>query len=221
MSDKKHQKYLEMLQRWEQGEQYAHSEFMRAICLTQLGRYGQAQDLYQRAAQGFLSARRLWQGPGCPHWPVEAYVLAGQPQPYERVYREVSAYKLDRRRNALVALYAYALLELLADNDNLTIAYVPGLLKYPKYKGMVAIGQTLTAVVHREQTEFDSALAILLETHRGMAQHGELRTTPKGFISLAGMCLSSIALDRGLAVRPESEYLPKDYLTYLQDSKSH
>ncbi|PKO19563.1 MAG: hypothetical protein CVU38_21535, partial [Chloroflexi bacterium HGW-Chloroflexi-1] len=105
MSDKKQQRYLAALHRIEE-PLYPYDQVMVAICHTQLGSYVLAQEHYLLATQEFLQARRMWQMAGCPHWPVEAYVLAGQPQPYARVYQEVSAYKLDRRRNALVALYA-------------------------------------------------------------------------------------------------------------------
>ena len=220
MFAKKQQRYQKAFQSWEQEKPYAYNEFMQAICLTQLGRYVEAQDLYRRATWGFISLRRLWHMPGCPHQPVEAYVLAGQPQPYARVYQEVNVYKEDRRGESLVALYAYALLELIVDNDNRAVEYVPGLLQYPEYREMVAIGQTIAAVVHRAQAEFDNALTVLLEAHRGMAQHGALRSTPEGFISLPGMCLAKMALDRGLVIQLASEYLPKDYLAYLQHNQA-
>jgi len=77
------------------------------------------------------------------------------------------------------------------------------------------MGEAIRAIVEHDQTAFDAALGGLLRVHQGKAKFGGLRETPEGFLCLPGMSLSALALERGLEVNPESEYLSKGYLDYL------
>jgi hypothetical protein len=192
---------------------------MVAICLTQLGDYPNAQHFYGLALRSSLRDR-LWHLSGEINRLVDALVLANQPDFYSQIAKQVETYKLDRRGDSLLALYAYALVRLVSGNDEEANDYVPGLLSKPKIKWTFAMGKIVKAILDRDQTAFDVALDDLLRAHQGRAKFGELRETPEGFLCLPAMSLSKMALERGLEVNAESEYLSKGYLDYLLQSES-
>jgi hypothetical protein len=103
----------------------------------------------------------------------------------------------------------------MAERDEKAKDCVPGLLKKPKIKDTFAMGQIIAAIIGRDQLAFDTAMDSLLKAHRGMAKFGGLRETPEGFLCLPGMSLSAIALERGMEVNAESQYLSRGYLDYL------
>lgn len=195
-------------------------KLMVAICLTQLRRYPDAMHCYSLALQHSLEDR-FWHRTSRPNWLVDAYSLANQPDLYPKVLKEVEDYKHDYRGKSLVAIYAYAVVHLLSSADQEARRYVPELLKRSEVKWALAIGRVIEAIVERNQLDFDVALGDLLKAHRGMAKFGRLRETPEGFLCLPGMSLSVIALERGLKVNAESEYLSKGYLDYFLQGSDH
>jgi tetratricopeptide (TPR) repeat protein len=209
------QRYQQALETWGNDPDTGSTRLMVAICYTQLGEYPQAKLHYGRALDVFLRNRKDWHGMSLPDRLVDTYILAGQPDVYPQVSAEIEAYKLDYRGASPLALYAYAVLCLVTGKDQEAGSYVPGLLKRPKYKWITALGATIKAIIERDQASFDQALQGLLLAHRGMAKFGDLRESPEGFLSLAAMSLSKMALDRGMAINAESEYLSKGYLSYL------
>jgi len=211
----KHEKYEQALEVFGAKSDWASGQFLAAICLTQLGKYSDAQGSFDAALRGFLENRQDWHGASHPNWLVDSYVLAGQPNLWPRVAEEIEAYKLDSRGRSLVALYAYALACLISDKDRELSDHVSGLLRKPKVKDTFAMGKVIGAIVKREQLAFDAALSELLDAHRRIARFGSWRETPEGFLSLPAMSLSKMALERGLTVGIESEYLSKGYLDYL------
>lgn len=215
MDEAKRQKYEQAMEVFGQDPDWPPFQLMVAICLTQLGKYADAKRCYDRTIQGFLNNRRAWYELGQSDRLVNTLVLANRPDLHFQVLEEVEAYKLGPRGQALVALYAYALMRLLLGRDDEVKEYVAGLLQKPKYKDIFAMGKTIQAIVERDQSAFDMALNDLLTAHRGKAKFGELRESPEGFLCLPAMSLSKIALDRGLVVTAESEYLSMGYLAYL------
>jgi tetratricopeptide (TPR) repeat protein len=189
-------------------------QLMVAICLTQLDAYSEAGHFYDLAIWSSLRDR-FWHRTSQPNWLVDTYALANRPDLYPQVLEEVEAYKLDPRAQALVALYAYAMVCLLSGKDEEAQDHVPGLLKKPKVKDTFAMGQAIQAIVERDQSAFDEALDNLLKAHRGMAKFGGLRETPEGFLCLPAMSLSKTALERDMEVNADSEYLSMGYLNYL------
>ena len=189
-------------------------QFMIAICLTQLGRYADAKHLYDLALQSLL-ADRFWYDTSEPNWLIDIYVSADRPDLYPQVIEEIEAYKLDLRGASLVALYAYAMVCLLSEQDEKAGEYVPDLLERPKVKDTHAMGKTIQAIIDQNQASFDTALDELLLAHRGQAKFGGLRETPEGYLCLPAMSQSKLAWERGLKVNAESEYLSKGYLEYL------
>jgi hypothetical protein len=99
------------------------------------------------------------------------------------------------------------------------LGYAHGLFATPKLKDLYAAGQAVQAIMERNQTAFDSALAVVLQAHRGMAKFGGLRETPEGYLCLPAMALTKVAMDRGMVVNVESEYLANGYLQYLKQSQ--
>jgi tetratricopeptide (TPR) repeat protein len=195
-------------------------QLLVAICLTQLERYPDARSTYDLALQSSFKDR-LWHMSSEPNLLVNIYMMAGRPDLYARTWKEVEAYKSDRRGKSLWALYAYAMIRLMSGKDEEAYDYALGLLKKPTVKDTFAMGQTIQAIVECSQDAFDVALADLLNVHRGMARFGGLRGTPEGYLCMPAMSLSRIALERGMQVNTESEYLSRGYLDYLlqrQDS---
>ena len=80
---------------------------------------------------------------------------------------------------------------------------------------MYTMGLTVQSVAERDQEKFDSALAELIDAHSRAEKWGLHRDSPEGFVCLPGLPLSKLAIERGLDVKIESEYLPLGYLEYL------
>lgn len=215
MDDVKRQRYEQALEVFKEAPHYPWKQLMVAICLTQMGRYPNARHFYGLAIRGFLKDRRAWHGSSEPNLLVDTFVLANQPGLYPQVLEEVEAYKLDPRGKSLVALYAYVMVHLISGRDEEAGDYVPRLLKKPKVKDIFAVGNIIKAIIKRNQSAFDRAMNDLLKAHQGMAKFGGLQETPEGFLCLPAMSLSKIALERGMEINVESEYLSKRYLDYL------
>jgi hypothetical protein len=152
-----------------------------------------------------------------PELLVETLVMAGLYAPWDaEVAREVNGYKLDTRGSSPVAHYAYGLVALVEHAGQQTEPHVMQLARVKKNEWLSSIGRTIEAITKRDQEGFDAALTGLLEAHKRMAKFGAIRESPEGFLSLAGMSLSKLALDRALTVEVESEYLSMGYLRYLK-----
>jgi len=211
-----------MVERYEQDLQFysqhriigSHDDLMVAICLTKLKRYPEAKRFYRLSIHGSLRDR-FWHLAGSLNQLVDTYMLAGEPSVCSQVVQEVEDYKLDRRGNSPVASYAYAIIYLAVGRDRDAEVCVPRLLAKPKWKDCFAMGKVIEATIQRNQSAFGDALDTLLQAHGGMAKFGGLRDTPEGFLCLPAMSLAKIALQRGLSVGTESEYLSKGYLDYL------
>jgi hypothetical protein len=188
---------------------------MIAICLTQTGDYRKARRAYVHTLKGFLKNRRGWFGTSQPNWLIDTFVMANQPRLYHKVSKEIEAYKSDYRGGSLVAHYSYAIVSLISGCDSAVAKHTSALLAKPKEKSTYASGAVIQAVIERDQFVFAEALSNLLDAHRGMAKFGGLRETPEGFLCLPGMSLSRIALERGLKVETNNEYLSTGYLQYL------
>lgn len=214
MDDVMRQKCEKALEGYGSAPTWSSDLLKAAICLTKLDKYSNALRSFGLALQRFLEDR-FWHRTSQPNWLVDTFTLAHQPELFQQVQEEVEAYKLDPRGNSLVEFYSYALIRLIAGRDEETRDYVPGLLKRRKVKYTYAMGKTIEALIARDQAAFDSSLDDLLKAHRGMAKFGGLRETPEGFLCLPAMSLSKMALERGMELNAESEYLSRDYLNYL------
>jgi len=213
------QHYLDDLAFYRNEQQpWGSTKLKIAICLTMLQDYPAAREAFRLTLDDFLnSVRKAWFTTHQPHWLTDTYMLADSPALYEQTWRELHTFKMEPRPG-LWGLYAYGSLCLAGGKDAEALKYVTGLLAKPKYKDMFAAGQAVQAIVDHNQADFDHALVTLLQAHRGMAKFGGLRETPEGYLCLPAMALSKGAMDRGMAVDVESEYLPKGYLEYLQQN---
>ena len=192
-----------------------------AICLTMLRDYPAAREAFRFTLDNFLrSASRAWLGTNQPNWLADTCVLADQPEFYEQAYQDIiEAYRMRPTGAAPVNMYARALLRLAVYADDEALAYVQRIPSKPGLKDLFAAGQAMQAITKRNQTSLDSALAVVLQAHRGMAKFGGLRETPEGYLCLPAMALAKVAIDRGMAVGVENEYLSKGYLEFLQQNK--
>lgn len=212
-------RYKQALEYYSRQRSTSADQLMEAICLTKLERYADAKHSYGSALRAMLKDR-WWHKTSQPDWLVNTYELAGEGSLYSRVLKEIEDYKLDDRGSSLVAFYAYATIRLVASKDDEAREYVPKLLARPKVKDTFAAGKVIETILEQSQPAFDAALDGLLKAHRGMAKFGDLRESPEGFLSLWAMLLAKIALQRGLLVDTESEYLSKAYLDYLLADQS-
>jgi tetratricopeptide (TPR) repeat protein len=211
------QKYEQSLRFFEARSRTSPRHVKVAICLTQLGRYKEARRHYNRALESSFRDR-FWHDSSQPNWLVDIYALGNRSDLSAQVYEAVEAYKLDPRAKALWAQYAYAAVRLLTGQEVDVQEYVSELLSKPKFKKTFAIGKTLQAIVDQDQSSFDLALDELLRAHRGQAKFGGLRETPEGYLCLSAMSLSKVALQRGLPINAQSEYLSLRYLDFLLQS---
>jgi hypothetical protein len=216
------QRYLDALAIYQQEPQpWGADKLMIAICLAMLQDYATARETFRNTLDDFLnSVRKAWLITNQPNWLADTCVLADQPEFYEQAYRDiVEAYKARATRAAPVNVYARALLRLAIGEDAEALSYARGLFATPKLKDLYAAGQAVQAIMERDQTALDGALVVVLQAHRGMAKFGGLRETPEGYLCLPAMALAKVALDRGMAVNVESEYLSKGYLEYLKRAR--
>lgn len=208
------EKYLEALRVFREPPHASWKQLMVAISLAKLGNYPKARESFRLALKGYLEDR-TWRGSSEPNQLVDTYVLAGESASLSQLSKEIVDYRSDPRGQSLVAIYASAVICLLYHQDEQVDVFVSGLLKKPRIKDTFAMGQVIRAIVDGDQSAFHDALDNLLKAHRGMAKFGGLRETPEGFLCLPAMSLSRIALERGIEVRAQSEYLSKGYLDYL------
>ena len=179
-----------------------------------MGDYDEAQRLFEKSYFGMLKTQ-FWKATGEPNHLVDICILSGKPHHYPEVVQELNLYRMSRRRNSLVALYAYALMELFIPSGQNITTWIEGLLKEPKVKDTFAMGQALQAIVKEDQALFHEASANLLKAHEGMAKHGALRETAEGLLCMPAMSLAYMARKRGLKVEIENDYLSIGYLEYL------
>jgi len=221
MNNKKHERYFRELKFYSNED--PHDSWCRlliAICHTQLGNFSQAQNDYRQT----LERGKFQKGPGYRYFVFtgeieklgEVFILANQPRSFRNTWKqETENYRLGPRSDALVAQYACALQCLVVYEDQCAEPHIHRLLQKPKVKDMFATGKIFEAIVSRDQLVFDSTLNELITVHHRMATYGSLRETPLGFLCLGAMALSKMALERGMVVNIESEYLSKEYLDYI------
>jgi hypothetical protein len=106
-------------------------------------------------------------------------------------------------------------MEILYPSSGNISEWIKDLLKRPKYKDLYAAGFVLQSILDGEQNAFNDSLQLLLKAHEGIAKHGGLRCCPEGWLCLPGMTLSFLAVQKGLKVEIENEYLSLGYLEYL------
>jgi hypothetical protein len=176
-------KVLRFLNAYQQGFKYKDNaeEFELAICQVQLGDYAEARKSFEKSCKGMLKTR-FWETTSEPNILVDICALSGRTNLHPKVLQELETYKTDHRGDSLVALYAYALMDLLLPSGNDITVWIQYLLKKPKYKDTFAMGQTLQAIVDKDQAALDIALANLLKAHEGMANYGGLRETAEGLL---------------------------------------
>ncbi len=194
------------------------SAFFLALCHVQLGNYAEARRLFDESILAMLrfGMRALWALSAQPHWLVDVYVLSGRMDLYSNVIRELEQYKLGKLGGSYVALYSYALMELLSPTGQNFSTWVKGLLEKPKIKDGYAIGLSIQAILSYEESALHNSLSALLEVHEGQATHGGLRETAEGLLCMPAMSLAYVALERNMQVVIENDYLSLGYLNYLR-----
>jgi hypothetical protein len=204
------------LEYWGKQSESAYDSLMAALCEIRLESYKAAQKRCELALRGFLQQPRFWLRGSRPELLIETYLFAGAPGAlFPAVKRDIEGYGADYRGSSPWAHYAYILLALLEKQDQQAGIYGRGLIGVRKSKLLAAIGYATQAIETRDSAAFGLALKAVLAVHRGMVKFGELRESPEGFLSLAAMSLSMLALDREIPAAVESEYFSRGYLEYL------
>lgn len=211
MDKAKVRKYFENYQRI---VKFDRDKYFLAICEVQLGNYSEGQRLFQQSCAGMFQTK-WWLKTSQPNFLVDICILAGQTDAYPAILSELELYKQDNRGNSLVALYSYATMELLTSPHKNIEGWIQGLLKYPKYKDIFAMGQVFEAIVAQDQAAFEVAMANLLKAHEGMAKRGSLRETATGLLCMPAMSLAYVALQYDLKVEITNDYFSQGYLEYL------
>ena len=214
------QKYIDSHDFFKREPDWSYARLMVALCLIKLQKYESAknnclvalENCSFRGGPGYQTFIFTSQIEKLP----ELFVFSGQPESFHKtLITELNEYKKDERGKSLISHYAYALQNLLYGEDVEALTHCEPLVKRPKIKDMFAIGETIRAIVEKDQQAFDKALDLLLLAHRGMAKQGSLRESPEGFLSMPGISLSYIAYSRGLSINTVNEYLPVSYLDFL------
>jgi tetratricopeptide (TPR) repeat protein len=218
-------KYAMALSRWmpdaERKQNHNYLHLMVGICFTKLGNFELAEAWYERSLEASLRTRHLWYQYGTVPDLLDPYMLTRRSDLKDRVIREVKEWQTEFGSRAgqriAVAQYAYAVASLLSGADAEALQYVPLLTSSTRIRWGYAVGWLINAVARRDQAQFEESLEAFLKVHARMARFGVLRETPEGFLCLPAMSLTRLAMDRGMSVDSESEYLSLDYLAYLRD----
>jgi tetratricopeptide (TPR) repeat protein len=189
--------------------------FKLGNCYVQLGKYSEAQQLYERSCVANFITPMFWKLSGQPNWLADIWVLSGRMDLYKDVCLELEVFDEGPQKGSLVDLYAHGLMELLFPTGVDMSNWIEKILKYPKYKDMFAIGQVLQAILMKDQLSYNAALANLLKAHEGMAKHGSLRETPEGLLCMAAMSLAYAAYRHHLRTEIEHDYFSNGYLEFL------
>ncbi len=199
---------------------WGDTKLKTAICLTMLQDFPAARDAFRITLDDFLNAtNKAWLGTNQPNWLADTCILAGQPEFYGRAYSMIDqAYAAHPLGAAPIILYARAILLLAIGEEAKTLVYARNIPSKPGLKDLHAAGQAARAIMEGNQADLDAALVVMLQAHRGMAKFGGLRETPEGYLCLPAMALAKVAVDRGMSVNVESEYLSKGYLEYVKQS---
>ncbi len=191
--------------------------FTLSICYTKLGMYQEAHHHYKsvlrktRKSIGyklFIDSAQIEKLP-------EIFILAGEPQDLlETLNIQVNKYRTDPKGKSPMALYSYALVNLIQGGSNVMDSYLSS-LEASKLKDIRAIGLSLRALVEKNQLELNNALNILCLAHSNRVKYGNLREAAAGFICLQATAISLLAVKNKMNVAVESEYLPLGYIKYL------
>ena len=193
-----------------------------AICEVILGNYPDANKLFSESITAMFGPRPFWRRSGLVNWLVDIAILSGRSDLYPSVLEELIIYRMSSTKsnpvgNSPMAHYCYSVMEILCPGFGNISEWIKDLIKRPKYKDLYAAGFALQAIMDRDQDAFNSSLQSLLKAHEGMAKHGDLRWTPEGWLCLPAMSLSFLAIQKGLKVEIEDEYLSLGYLKYLSE----
>lgn len=191
--------------------------FTLSICYTKLDMYQQAQRHFNYVLrknrksigyQLFISSAQIEKLP-------EIFILAGEPYDFlETLNIQVKKYKTDSKGKSPMALYAYALANLIQGKLDHVDGYLNS-LETSNLKDIRAIGLSLKALVEKNQHELNSALNLLCLAHRDRVRYGNLKEAAEGFICLPATVISVLAAKGGMNVTVESDYLPLGYTKYL------
>jgi len=190
-------------------------DFQLAICYTLLGEYDQAQRLYENNFLDMFASPKLWKKSGQPYWLIDICVLSGRLDLLADVKSELNDYKSDKLGNSPAALYANAMTDLLLSSKSDISISIFGLLKDPRIKICIALGEALNSIIANNQPAFESALINLLEVHEGQATRGSLRSTPEGWLCMSAMSLAYVAQLHNFQVKVVNDYLNLGYLEFL------
>ncbi len=128
-------KAFQYLEDYQRIVKYDQEKYFLAICQLQLGNYPEAQQLFQQSCARMLQTR-WWTKISQPDLLVDICILSGQMDVYPEILPELELYKQDYRGDSLVAMYSYAIMELLPSPHKGITQWIQGLLKRPKYKGL-------------------------------------------------------------------------------------
>jgi len=165
-----------------------------------------------------FSIRTFWRVSAQPHWLVDVCLMSGRNNCFGDVWRELDLFKAGPTGDNYLALYSYAVMELLLPSGWEIDKSIQGLLSKPKIKDGCAMGHALESIVKNDQTNFTTSMLSLLKAHEGMAKHGGLRETAEGFLCMPAMSLAYVASKRNLKVEFENDYLSIGYLEFLLNS---
>lgn len=190
-------------------------KFNIGICHICLGNYPEAKASLEESIMIMIENPRLWFLMEMPSLLIDIWVLSGREELYDEIYQHVVLFREAKGDELFLVNYAYTLLNLLTFSSLKKSTNVDKLLSRPKYVYYHSTGLALKAIIEKDKMSFRQSMDVLLKTHDGMAKHGMLRETPRGFFSLPAMSLAYAALKHGMKVDLNSEYVPMDYLYYI------
>jgi tetratricopeptide (TPR) repeat protein len=190
---------------------YDQFAFKLGNCYLRKKEFETALIYYQMSINSCFKAPQYWKASGQVNWLVDILILSKQLNLLDSVIKELDLYKLEPKLgNSPIAYYSYSVACLLK-KDNNPEYWIQSLLEKPTPKVTYIYGESFRAIICRNEIEFNQDLTELINIHDGQVKHGELRETGEGLICMSGMSLVYLAMQNGLNVTIESEYINPDY----------
>ena len=199
------------------GYQWACDE---ANCYIQMKDYPKAQELCEKNCIGNWHKPKFWWLSGQTQFLIDTWVLSGRWDLFKRTKEEFEKFVKEVPINkwTTFGFYACAVMALLETEGKGTGDWSKMPDSWHKNKLIKAFDQVLEAIIERDQPSYDIGLTALLKVHEGMEKFGMLRETGEGFVCMPAMTLVYVGRKFGLEPTIKNDYMPLEYLDYLEKS---
>jgi hypothetical protein len=211
------QKYLELYE----GNSINNDMLLNAgLCKIKLKQNNDARDLFETAIINEIAVNKK-KKIIFPWEIIYMLLLSGRLNLIPSIKPILEDYRLNNYAGyAPLAIYCYLTIDFFQPSYPEKSIWINKLKSYETKKKLEDIypwGYCFQALIDHDENTFNDNIAILLRKHERVAKHGSLRETSEGYYSLDATCLSFCAIRNGMRVDIINDYLPIEYLSYIQN----